>query len=397
MAKQQKSSTRNAQGGGSIRQRKDGKWEARYTTGRDPGTGKQIQKSVYGNTQAEVRKKLVQISATIDEGTYTEPSRLTVGAWLDIWLSEYAVNSIKPSTLHNYKKCCNSYLKPNISAIKLTAINAPSIQKMINALHTGSDSKKGLAPKTIKNIHGVLHKALQQAVKLGFIRSNPADACTLPRLAKKEIKPLDREQITSFLEAIQGHEFETLYLITLFTGMRQSETLGLRWQCVDFAKGTILVNAQLLRNYGEGGYYFDESTKNNKFRKITPAKFVMTALKKHKVEQMKSRLLAGVAWVESDYVFTNALGEHLKHVTVYKGYKRIVSSLGIPSARYHDLRHSYAVSALQAGDDVKTVQENMGHHTAAFTLDVYGHVTEQMKKDSADRMDMFIKGIKQGR
>ena len=114
------------------------------------------------------------------------------------------------------------------------------------------------------------------------------------------------------------------------------------------------------------------------------------------VEQMKAKMLAGSAWIEGKYVFTNSLGEHLKHVTVYKGYKRIAQELGIPSSRYHDLRHSYAVSALQAGDDVKTVQDNLGHHTAAFTLDQYGHVTEAMKKESAARMDNFIKGILHG-
>jgi integrase len=339
---------------------------------------------------------LAQATVEIDEGTYTEPSRLTVGAWIDVWLDEYISNTVKTSTLHNYKKCCKTYLKPHLAAIKLSALNAPTIQKMINSLQSGEGEQKSLAPKTVKNIHGVLHKALQQAVKLGFIRSNPADACQLPRITKKEIKPLDKEQISDFLDAIKGHEFETLYLVTLFTGIRQSECIGLRWRCIDFDKGAITINAQLVRDYGNGGYYFDESTKNNKVRQITPAKFIMKALKKHRIEQMKARMLAGPAWIESEYVFTNELGEHLKHVTVYKGYKRIVSELGIPNSRYHDLRHSYAVAALHAGDDVKTVQENLGHHTAAFTLDQYGHVTEQMKRESANRMDMYIRGIKKG-
>jgi integrase len=256
--------------------------------------------------------------------------------------------------------------------------------------------KKGLSPKTVKCIHGVLHKALEQAIKLGYIRANPADACQLPRLVKKEIKPLDKEQIANFLDAIRGHEFETLYLVTLFTGIRQSECIGLRWQCVDFENGNIVINAQIQRNRKSGEFYFENTTKNDKVRRITPASFIMKALKKHRVEQYKARLLAGEAWTESDYVFTNALGEHLKHGNVYKKYKRIVKDLGIPLARYHDLRHSYAVSALQASDDVKTVQENLGHHTAAFTLDQYGHVTEQMKKESAARMDNFIKGILHG-
>jgi integrase len=332
----------------------------------------------------------------MDEGTYVEPSRLTVGAWLDTWLDEYAKNAVKLSTFNTYSQTCRLYIKPKLAAVKLSALTAPAVQNLINSLHNGGATKKGLSPKSVKCIHGVLHKALEQAIKLGYIRANPADACQLPRIVKKEIKPLDKEQIHDFLDAIRGHEFETLYLVTLFTGIRQSECIGLRWQCVDFDNGNIVINAQIQRNRKNGEFYFENTTKNDRVRRITPAKFIMTALKKHRVEQYKARLLAGEAWTDSDYVFTNALGEHLKHGNVYKKYKRIVSDLGIPSARYHDLRHSYAVSALQAGDDVKTVQENLGHHTAAFTLDQYGHVTEQMKRESSARMDNFIRGIMQG-
>lgn len=311
---------------------------------------------------------------------------MTIGTWLGIWLEHYAKNEVKPSTLHLYQKICNSYILPALAAVKLKSLTPQAIQVFINNL--------GLAPKTVKNIHGILHRGLQQAVRLKHIPNNPATACILPRIPKKNIKPFDDKQIADFLKALQGHEYETLYLVTLFTGARQSEILGLRWQCVDFNQGTIMINAQLLRDYANGGYYFDESTKNNKHRIITPASFVMNALKRHKVERMRLQLRAGMVWVENDYVFTNAIGEHLKHPTVYKNYKRVVSDLGIPAARYHDLRHSYAVAALRAGDDVKTVQENLGHHTAAFTLDQYGHVTEQMKKESAARMDAFINGVK---
>ena len=103
-------------------------------------------------------------------------------------------------------------------SVKLSTLNPPAVQKLINEL-----SANGLSPKSVKCIHGILHKSLQQAVKVGYIRANPADACTLPRLVKKDIKPLDTEQIAAFLEAIREHEFETIYLVTLFTGIRQSD------------------------------------------------------------------------------------------------------------------------------------------------------------------------------
>jgi integrase len=337
--------TRNAQGGGSIRQRKDGRWEARYTIGRDPGTGKQIQKSVYGDTQAEVRKKLAQVTVDIDEGVFTEPSRLTVGAWLDVWLAEYVENAVKPLTFYSYKTLCKNHIKPALGAMKLSALNAHSIQKFYNDLHRGfgdtESDKTGLSPKTIKNIHGIVHKALEQAVILGYIKFNPSKATVLPRITKKEIKPLEEKEISALMSAMMGHKFETVYLVTLFTGLRQGEVLGLTWDCIDFNNGIILVNKQLIRDKNNGQYYLT-TLKNDKARNISPAPFVMTALRNQKNEQSKARLMAGQAWQNKDnLVFANELGECLKHFTVYKNFKRIVKSLGLQETRFHDLRHSY--------------------------------------------------------
>ena len=389
--------TRAAQGGGTIRQRPDGRWEARYTVGRDPGTGKQIQRSVYGATQKEVRQKLQRAAVELDEGTYTPPSKTTVSQWLNTWVTEYT-NNVKPSTAQCYRKTVRVYLLPKLGAIKLEAFTAPILQVYYNDLARGDGNKAPLSPKTIKCIHGVLHSALSQAVKLGMIRYNPSDAVTLPRVEKREITPLDDKAISLFLEAIQGSPFECLFLVDLFTGLRKSEILGLRWDCIDFSRGSILVDKQLQMPHEKGESYRLTSLKNDRPRRITPALSVMQALKAHRREQSEQRIKAGSLWQADpalgDLVFTNEFGRHLAHNTVSKEYKRIVASIGMPGARFHDLRHSYAVAALQSGDDVKTVQENLGHHTAAFTLDVYGHVTDRMKQDSAARMERFIKGIR---
>lgn len=275
-----KKTTRAAKGAGMIRQRPDGRWEARYTAGRDPATGKQIQKTVYAKTQGEVRKKLTQALNALDEGTYIEPSKLTVSSWLDIWLAEYVKDTVKPLTYHSYLTQCDYHIKPAMGAVKLSALNTPTIQSFYNKLFRGEiKDKSALSAKTIKNIHGVLHKALKQAVTLGYIKFNPADACTLPRVVKKEIKPLDEADITAFLEAIQGHKYETIYQMTLFTGMRQGEALGLMWDCIDFDGGTIIVNKQLQKSKDKGGGYYLAPLKNDKARKITPAPAVMRILR----------------------------------------------------------------------------------------------------------------------
>lgn len=382
-------SKKTGNGGGTIRKRTDGRWEARYTHGFDAESGKQIQKSVYGKTQSEVRKKLQAICTAIDTGNYIEPSKLTVGNWLDIWLKEYT-GSIKPLTLKSYRTAINNHIKPSLGSIKLSSLGTHSIQTFYNNLLNGSEEIPGLSPKTIKNIHGVVHKALQQACEINYINANPSNACKLPRVKKTTIKPLSEAEISAFISAIKGHQFETLYLVTLFTGMRQGEILGLTWDTVDLQNGTILICHQLQRI---DGIYEFVSLKNDKTRTLTLPPYLIKLLHEHRATQNQWRLMAGTAWITNNLVFTNQLGGHLAHVTVSTNYKKIVKSINLPNARFHDLRHSYAVAALQSGDDIKTVQENLGHHTAAFTMDVYGHVSERMKQESANRMENFIKTV----
>lgn len=254
-----------------------------------------------------------------------------------------------------------------------------------------------LSAKTIKNIHGVLHKALQQAMLNNYIRANPSNPCILPRVTKKKIKPLNEHQIADFLKAIKGNKYEKMFLIVLFTGIREGEVCGLQWECVDFAVGTILIDKQLqnLRSgvRGDKEKYALVPTKNGKERPITAAPYVMDILWKVKKEQNLNRKHNIDLFQENGLVFTDEFGTRITPQALYRAFKLVVCELGMPTVRFHDLRHSYAVVSLKSGDDVKTVQENLGHATAAFTLDVYGHVTEKMKKDSADRMQAFIKSV----
>ena len=383
-----------AAGTGTIRKKtvtRGGKeytyWEARYTAGYDPGTGRQIQRSFSGKTQKEDARKLKEATAAIDAGTYTAPSKMTLAQWLDIWTAEY-LGGVKPRTVDNYQGIVRSRIKPGLGAVKLDALTPHTIQSYYNGL-----TKEGLAPKTVKNIHGILHKALQQAVSNGYIRSNPASHCVLPRPEQRELAPMDEDMITAFLRAIQGHPLEDLFTVTLFTGMREGEALGLLWSCVDLTKGTITIDKQLQLIRGSKGKYQIVPTKNSKGRTVALAPFVITVLRRVKHKQLENRLRYGECWEDSGFVFTDELGHHLSASSVYKAFKKVVEGIGSPATRFHDLRHSYAVAAIKSGDDIKTVQENLGHATAAFTLDVYGHVTEQMKKESAVRMEQFIKAV----
>ncbi|MBQ9347107.1 MAG: site-specific integrase [Oscillibacter sp.] len=375
-----------AAGTGNIRKKtvkRNGKeytyWEARYTAGYDPGTGKQIQRSITGKTQKEVAQKLKEVTHEIDEGKYVPPNRMTVGQWMDTWAENYLGN-VKPSTSFTYKQHIRLYIKPALGAVKLSELQPYTVQQFINGM---SDH----APGTATLAYRVLHMALEKAVRLDYIVKNPANYCELPKPTKMDMQILD---IPVFLETIKGNPYEALFKVTLFTGMRQGEVLGLMWSCVDFQKGTILIDKQL--RFEEHQYVF-HSPKSGKNRTITPAPWVMKILRQVQSRQAELRLKAGPLWEDSGLVFTNDLGGHLAANTVRDNFKRCMIAIGMPKARFHDLRHNYAVSSIQAGDDIKTIQENMGHGNAALTLNIYAHVTEQMRQGSADRMEAYIQKL----
>ena len=374
---------KRANGEGNIYKRDNGSWEARYTV-----NGKRH--SIYGKTQTEVRKKLTEALSQIDREEYIEDSGMTVSQWLTIWQRDYLGN-VKQGTADNYELQVRLYINPTLGEIKLSGLKPPAIQKLYNNLIAG-----GLSPKSVKNTHGCLHKALDIAVRVGCIAKNPTEACILPRITQKEITPLDTPDLTKLMKYLEGHEHEALFKTALFTGMRSGELLGLTWDCVDFEVGVIHVKKQLLQPRKKGGAFKFGTLKNDKPRTIAPAPFIMEVLKKHKKFQEQQRMDAGDVWNDGgfpDLVFTHADGSHLSQPTVWKILQKVLTGAGIEHHRFHDLRHTFAVSSLRAGDDVKTLQENMGHFTAAFTLDRYAHVTETMKRESANRMQAFIEAL----
>ena len=305
-----------------------------------------------------------------------------------IAVEEY-IGNVKPATRKSYQDHVRLNIIPYVGAVPLSKLTAAMIQQMYNELQT----EKGLSPKTIKNVHGVLHRALEQAQKMGYIRNNPLAAVTLPRIEKKQIKPLEDNELCAFLKEIRGDTYELVYFVTVFTGLRQGEVLGLTWDCVNFEKHTLLINKQHGKKKGTCEYCFS-SLKNDRPRLIEAADGVMDALKKQQIRQQRWAARLKDGWENSDnLVFTTETGRYLCNQTVYLAFKKVMCRLHLDATRFHDLRHTYAVNSLKSGDDIKTVQENLGHQTAAFTLDVYAHATSSMKHESANRMDQYIHNV----
>lgn len=213
--------TKGAAGGGTIRKKvviRDGReytyWEARVTIGRDPGTGRQKQKSITGKTQKEVRQKLQEMTVEVNNGSYQEPSKMSLSTWLDIWLAEY-MGDKKYATVKHYKAQVATHIKPRLGAVQLSALAPHDIQRFYNQLQKDGQIKRRkdkdgnitverlpLSAKSVRNVHGILTKALSVAVKMGYLRDNPADRVTLPRVTRQEIRPLTDAQVAAFLKEV---------------------------------------------------------------------------------------------------------------------------------------------------------------------------------------------------
>lgn len=383
---------RSAHGAGSLRQRADGRWEARYTYQDELGVTRRG--SVYGDTQRECRKKLTAVLKAVDDGTYRKAKRVTIEQWLREWMDTYGANW-KPRTREDYQRKAERYIMPVIGSVYLNALTPMQVQRFVNQLSAGKGKQKALSAKSVKNIHGLLHSALRRAVMSGIIPSNPADSTQLPQVKKPDLKPLMDDDIARFLAAIQGDRFERLYLLDLFTGLRQSEILGLQWEDVDLDAGLLHICRQLQRQLS-GEYIFLDETKNGKARLVPISSGLVSVLRAQRRQQAMWKIAAGEAWDNPhNLVFTNELGHYIPHPTVYKHFKSIVAKMGRPEVRFHDLRHSCAIMALQAGCSVKAVQDQLGHYSSAFTMDVYAAVSNTMLEDSRQRMEGLLQQARQ--
>ncbi len=400
--------TKRVNGEGCIRKRNATTWEARITVSRDPVTKKQKYKCFYGKSRKEVKAKMdayleqkeeqeqfaqaVADKVTAQSQAAEHEDDLFLSDWLDVWHKSY-LSDIKLSTKGNYRSIIDNHIIPVLGNYRLSKLKAPAIQDFYNLLR----DEKHLSPKYIKNIHGVLHSALDKAVEVEFAAKNYSSVFSIPRVEEPEIPPLNKEEQERLFAALKGEPFEDLILVDLFTGLRCGELIGLTWDCVDFETGIIHVKKQLsiCRQKGGGKSYWS-TLKNGKTRIVLPAPFVMDVLKHHKAVQAAQKLAAGSLWDEGDFpglVFTHPNGYHYIQPTIWKEFQKILKKAGLDHYRVHDLRHTFAVNSIKAGDDIKTIQENMGHFSAAFTLDRYGHVVDEMRKASSDRMQKLIESM----
>ena len=377
---------RRANGEGSIRKRKDGRWEGRYTAGRDPVTGKAIYRNVLGKTQSEVKEKLKSaIEKTSVLPLKTE--HYTVGQWLDTWMENYAKLQVRASSYKTYQGFISNHIKPTLGDMPLEKLTAMDLQRLYKHLLesgrvecTESRSKpKGLSVKTVRNINQMISSALNCAVEQHLIPTNPTKGCVLPKLERKEMKILPPESLGTFFEEARRSGVFELYYIDLATGLRRGELLGLKWSDIDLDKGIIHVRRQVLR---QNGKVVEAPLKTkNSYRNIAIGADAVKVLKG--MEQ------------KDEYVFPSPFGGPMSPDSVLHMLQRVLRRAGLERIRFHDLRHTFSVLALQNGVDVKTLSAMLGHYSAGFTLDTYAHVTTSMQKQAANTVGNFLSGALQ--
>jgi len=400
MAKKKAADLKRARNGaGSVKYLANGKARIYFMMPANPITGKPpYRTSVDGDTEEQARLIMSKRIAAVSAGTYEKPNYMKLSVWLEKYTAEF-MDNVKPNTKIEYQNTIKRYITPNLGRYRLFELNPSLIKGVYNKLQKKS-ARGGLSAKTIKNVHALLHSALDKAVFLGYIPKNPAEGVTLPRSEKHKMQIIQDDDIKKFLDAISGHRFEYVYYVDMFTGVRQGELLGLTWKDIDFTNNTITVNKQLQRERVKGGAWklvsvkTDNGSSNKGVRVLTVAPAVMDVLRHIKATQAQWKLNLGKEWNnEMNLVFTNEYGGHLTGSAVYKALKTIVAGLGLDAVRFHDLRHSFVLYALQCGDSIKEVQEALGHTTITTTMDTYGHISQKMKQESADRMNNFINSI----
>ena len=364
-------------GMGTMRKRKDGVWEGRYT-GPD---GRQH--SVYARDSKALTAKLKTAQAHASSAAWSEPSRMTVEEWLRAWLETYK-GDLKPSSRTYYTYCINRVVA-SCGGVRLRNLRPLHVARLMQSLR-----ERGLSPSTQQGTLIVFSSALRQAVRDKLIPESPADGVKPPRRAPHRLVIIDRPDFPRFFAAAKDTGYSSELSFLLLTGLRVGELRGLRWEDVDLAAGKIHVSVQLSRI---GGRYFETAPKRDEDRVIVLPQEALRILQAQRTLQAADRLICGAAWVEDDIsagrVFRQHNGQHHTKDSLERAMRQVSRALGMKLTP-HSLRHSHAVAALRSGADPKTVQHNLGHKSAAMTLDIYAAYTSDAGAEGARKMDAFI-------
>ena len=367
---------------GSVYQEKTGvhkgKWVAAVTF-RD-AMGKLCRKRARADTRAEASIKLTQLRHDIDQGVPLATGQQTVKQYLSQWIEYSAPEGLKPNTLRTYTGHVHRHIIPTIGDRQLSKLNFQDVQELQRKL-----AAKGLQPATVVYCRKVLRKALQQAVRGGLLVRNPVDLVDAPRIPREEIHPFTAEQAQSFIKAVKDTRLGALYTIAAILGLRKGEILALRWTDIDLDSATLQVRATL--TVLQGSFQLTTPKTPKSIRRIHLPAVVVSALQAHREEQERERQLRELRWQDTNLVFTTSVGTPISPRNLSRSFDALLPRLGLPSIRFHDLRHTAASVMIANGVPIKLVSEILGHSSIAITLQVYGHIYDEQRRDAANKLD----------
>lgn len=369
---------------GSVFQRKDGRWVAQVRL----ESGKMKQRYFKPNQEKEARAALRKMLNEKEQGTLPTGPNQTLKAYLEQWLEQVHKPRVRKSSYQLYQLMLNKHIIPALGHIQLQRLTAQHVQAFYN-----HELESGLATKTVRGYHALLHLALKNAVKWNLVARNVCDLVSPPIPQRHEMHPLTPEQAQQLIQAAHEQGLRALLTVAIATGMRKGELFGLHWQDVDFGAGCLYVRRSV-RRVPEYGVVESEPKTQRGRRRITLPVFVIDALKQHQEYQRTLHETAS-QWEEKDIVFTNGRGGYLDVSGFHRAFKELLESAELPNIRFHDLRHSAATILLQMGVHPKVVQELLGHSSISVTMDTYSHMLPTMQQEMMNRLnDLFDKPAK---
>jgi integrase len=369
---------------GSVRQRGT-TWTVVFDEPRADGRRRQRSKGGF-RTRRDAERYLREQLVSLDAGTYMAPHKLTVATYFaEHWLPALQARGLRPSTLARYESHLRCAITPALGGLPLQGLMPTHLNKLYGDLRAA-----GRAPKTIRNIHGVVSKALADAERWGLVARNAARLADVPAVARPKLRVWSPEQTRAFLAAVANDRLFAAWLLAATTGMRRGELLGLRWKDIDLDAGVVRVAQARVRAGNRVVAGEPKTARGRRTLALDPT--TVAALRQHRKRQTEERLAAGPHFADSGLAFTMPGGTPIHPNRFSLWFRRHARAAGLPAIRLHDIRHSYATAGLAAGVPPKVMSERLGHATVAFTLDTYTSALPAMDKSAADVVAALILG-----
>lgn len=372
---------RRGHGEGSIYQREDGRWCASVDLGYV--NGRRRRKTIYGKTRKEVADKLKALHRDQAAGIAITTEQTTTTDFLERWLDQIVSQRNKPRTEQSYRDMIRLHIAPLIGHHQLTKLHPEHVQGMMKAL-----SDKGLSARTVQYARAILRRALNQALKWGVVPRNAAVPVEPPRIERAPMQPLTLVQAKTFLQAVRGHRFETIYRVALSLGLRRGEILGLLRTDINLETMTIRISGTLQRVKGKLVRSTPKTDRSTRTLPIPPT--LLAALRAHMADQQEK-------WPAAQYLFLSTTGTPIEPMNLRNHFKKVAKEIGMPiTTRFHDLRHSCATFLIAAGEHPRVIMQTLGHSQISTTMDVYGHVLEETHRQAVDRLDALLADSEEG-